>query len=147
VLAHWNNSFADRHVAHSDTLSWSRANQYLLFLLNAVCLVYVICVCFRVVIGFFLFSLSTSCARPVQHILCFYFYLYLVYGGVQYCVVYFALFVFVLCLVASFSRLSILHCAFWLSSIYFEYIWCFAEVISACHRYYAFYFNRHADLT
>ena len=29
----------DRHLPHSDTLSWFQANQSLLFLLNAVCLV------------------------------------------------------------------------------------------------------------
>ena len=29
----------DRHVPHSDSLSWFRANQSLLFLLNAACLV------------------------------------------------------------------------------------------------------------
>ena len=41
VPAHWNNSpWIDRHVAPLGcTLSWFRANQSLVFLLNAVCLV------------------------------------------------------------------------------------------------------------
>jgi len=38
VIAHWNNnSWADMSL-HSDTLFWFRANQSLLFLLNAACL-------------------------------------------------------------------------------------------------------------
>jgi hypothetical protein len=36
VLAHWNNSPRLDMFPHSDTLSWLRANQSLLFLLNAV---------------------------------------------------------------------------------------------------------------
>jgi hypothetical protein len=36
VLAHWNNSQRIEMSSHSDT--WFRANQSLLFLLNAVCL-------------------------------------------------------------------------------------------------------------
>ena len=39
VLAHWNNSLWIDMSAHSDTLSWFWANQFLLFLLNAACLV------------------------------------------------------------------------------------------------------------
>ena len=39
VLAHWNNSPPIDMVPHSDTLFWFRANQFLLVLLNAVCLV------------------------------------------------------------------------------------------------------------
>jgi hypothetical protein len=39
VLVHWNNSLRRDISLHSDTLSWFRANQSLLFLLNAVCLV------------------------------------------------------------------------------------------------------------
>ena len=39
VLAHWNNSPWVDMSLHSDTLFWFRANQSLLFLLNAVCLV------------------------------------------------------------------------------------------------------------
>ena len=35
VLAHWNNSPRIDTSLHSDTLSWFRANQSLLFLLNA----------------------------------------------------------------------------------------------------------------
>jgi hypothetical protein len=35
VLAHWNNSLQIDMSPHSDTLSWFRANQYLLFLRNA----------------------------------------------------------------------------------------------------------------
>ena len=38
VLAHWNNSLWIDTCFHSDTLSWLKANQFLLFLLNAVCL-------------------------------------------------------------------------------------------------------------
>jgi hypothetical protein len=38
VLAHWNNSLREDMSLHSDTLFWFRANQSLLFLLNAVCL-------------------------------------------------------------------------------------------------------------
>jgi hypothetical protein len=38
VLAHWNNSPRVDMSLHSDTLFWFRANQYLLFLLNAACL-------------------------------------------------------------------------------------------------------------
>jgi hypothetical protein len=38
VLAHWNNSPRIDMSLHSDTLSWCRANQSLLFLLNAACL-------------------------------------------------------------------------------------------------------------
>ena len=38
VLTHWNNSPRVDMSLHSDTLSWFRANQYLLFLLNAACL-------------------------------------------------------------------------------------------------------------
>ena len=38
VLAHWNNSPRVDMTLHSDTLFWFRANQSLLFLLNAVCL-------------------------------------------------------------------------------------------------------------
>jgi hypothetical protein len=38
VLGHWNNSPRVDMSLHSDTLSWIRANQSLLFLLNAVCL-------------------------------------------------------------------------------------------------------------
>ena len=38
VLAHWNNSPQIDMSPHSDTLSWFRANQSLLFLLNAACL-------------------------------------------------------------------------------------------------------------
>jgi hypothetical protein len=37
VLAHWNNSSRVDMALHSDTLSWFRANQSLLFLLNAAC--------------------------------------------------------------------------------------------------------------
>ena len=37
-LAHWNSPWIDM-LGHSDTLSWFRANQFLLFLLNAVWLV------------------------------------------------------------------------------------------------------------
>jgi len=39
VLAHWNNSHRVDMSSHSDTLSWFRANQSLLFLLNAAYLV------------------------------------------------------------------------------------------------------------
>jgi hypothetical protein len=39
VLAHWNNSLRIDMSLHSDTLSWFRANQSLLFLLNAAYLV------------------------------------------------------------------------------------------------------------
>ena len=39
VLAHWNNSALIDMSPHSETLSWFRADQSLLFLLNAVCLV------------------------------------------------------------------------------------------------------------
>jgi hypothetical protein len=39
VLAHWNNSPRIDMSPHSDTLSWFRANQSLIFLLNAACLV------------------------------------------------------------------------------------------------------------
>jgi hypothetical protein len=38
VLAHWNNSPRVNTSLHSDTLFWFRANQSLLFLLNAACL-------------------------------------------------------------------------------------------------------------
>jgi hypothetical protein len=38
VLAHWNNSPWVDMSLHSDTLVWFRANQSLLFLLNAACL-------------------------------------------------------------------------------------------------------------
>ena len=38
VLAHWNNNASIEMSPHSDTLSWFRASQYLLFLLNAACL-------------------------------------------------------------------------------------------------------------
>jgi hypothetical protein len=38
VLAHWNNSPRVDMSLHSDTLVWFRANQSLLFLLNAACL-------------------------------------------------------------------------------------------------------------
>jgi hypothetical protein len=38
VLAHWNNSPCTDMSIHSDTLFWFRANQFLLFLLNAECL-------------------------------------------------------------------------------------------------------------
>jgi len=38
VLAHWNNSLQVGMSLRSDTLSWCRANQYLLFSLHAVCL-------------------------------------------------------------------------------------------------------------
>ena len=38
VLAHWNNSQGVDMSLHSNTLSWIRANQSLLFLLNAACL-------------------------------------------------------------------------------------------------------------
>jgi hypothetical protein len=38
VLAHWNNSPRVDMSPHSDTLSRFRANQSLLFLLNAVCI-------------------------------------------------------------------------------------------------------------
>jgi hypothetical protein len=38
MLAHWNNSQQVDMSLHSDTLVWFRANQSLLFLLNAVCL-------------------------------------------------------------------------------------------------------------
>ena len=37
VLAHWNNSPRVDMFPHSNTLSWLRANQSLLFFLNAVC--------------------------------------------------------------------------------------------------------------
>jgi hypothetical protein len=39
VLAQWNNSPRIDMSPHSDSLSWFRANQSLLFLLNAACLV------------------------------------------------------------------------------------------------------------
>jgi hypothetical protein len=39
MLAHWNNSPWVDMSLHSDTLLWFRANQYLLFLLNAAYLV------------------------------------------------------------------------------------------------------------
>ena len=39
VLAHWNNSPRVDMSLHSDTLFWFWANQSLLFLLNAACLV------------------------------------------------------------------------------------------------------------
>ena len=39
MLAHWNNSLRIDMSLHSDTLSWFRANQSLLFLLNAAYLV------------------------------------------------------------------------------------------------------------
>ena len=38
VLAHWNNSPRVNMSFHSGTLFWFRANQFLLFLLNAACL-------------------------------------------------------------------------------------------------------------
>ena len=38
VLAHWNNSLPVDMSLHSNTLFWFRANQSLLFLLNAACL-------------------------------------------------------------------------------------------------------------
>jgi hypothetical protein len=38
VLAHWNNSPQVNLSPHSDILSWFRANQSLLFLLNVACL-------------------------------------------------------------------------------------------------------------
>jgi hypothetical protein len=38
VLAHWNNSPRVDMTQHSDTLFWFRADQSLLFLLNAACL-------------------------------------------------------------------------------------------------------------
>ena len=38
MLAHLNNSPRIDMSLHSDTLFWFRANQYLLFLLNAACL-------------------------------------------------------------------------------------------------------------
>ena len=38
VLAHWNNSQRIDMSSHSDTSSWFRDNQSLLFLLNAACL-------------------------------------------------------------------------------------------------------------
>jgi hypothetical protein len=38
VLAHWNNSPRIDISPHSDTLSWFRDNQSLLFFLNAACL-------------------------------------------------------------------------------------------------------------
>ena len=38
VLAHWNNSPWVDMLLHSDTLSWFRANQSLLFLVNTACL-------------------------------------------------------------------------------------------------------------
>ena len=38
VLAHWSNNPQINMSPHLDTLSWFRANQSLLFLLNAVCL-------------------------------------------------------------------------------------------------------------
>jgi hypothetical protein len=37
-LAHWNNSPRMDMSPHLDTLAWFRANQTLLFLLNAACL-------------------------------------------------------------------------------------------------------------
>jgi hypothetical protein len=37
VLAHWNNSPQIDMSHHSDTISWFRAKQFLLFLLNDVC--------------------------------------------------------------------------------------------------------------
>jgi hypothetical protein len=36
VLAHWNNSLRIDKSPHSNTLSWFRANQFLLFLFNDV---------------------------------------------------------------------------------------------------------------
>ena len=39
LLAHWNNSTWVEMSPHLDTLSWFQANQSLLFLLNAACLV------------------------------------------------------------------------------------------------------------
>ena len=38
LLAHWNNSLRVDMLHHLDTLFWFRAIQYLLLLLNAVCL-------------------------------------------------------------------------------------------------------------
>jgi len=38
LLAHWNNSPRIDMSLHLDTLSWFRANQSLVFCLNAVCL-------------------------------------------------------------------------------------------------------------
>ena len=38
MLAHWNKSLWIYMSSYSDTLSWFRANQYLLFLLNTACL-------------------------------------------------------------------------------------------------------------
>jgi hypothetical protein len=38
VLVHWNNSPQIDMSPHSDTLPWFRANQFLVFLLNAACL-------------------------------------------------------------------------------------------------------------
>jgi hypothetical protein len=38
VLAHWNNSLQIDMLPHSNILPGFRANQFLLFLLNAVCL-------------------------------------------------------------------------------------------------------------
>jgi hypothetical protein len=38
VLAHWKNSLQIDMSPHSDTLSWFRVNQSLLFLLNAACM-------------------------------------------------------------------------------------------------------------
>jgi hypothetical protein len=39
VLAHWNNNLRVDMSLHSDTLFWIRANQSLLFFLNAACLI------------------------------------------------------------------------------------------------------------
>ena len=39
VLTHWNNSLQVDMLLHSDALFWFRANQSLLLLLNAACLV------------------------------------------------------------------------------------------------------------
>jgi hypothetical protein len=61
-----------------------------------------------------------------------------------------AVFNIVLCILLCLSSSCVLlplslDCAFFVFPS--EYSWCFLEVISACHRHYAFYFNHHADLT
>jgi len=38
--AHWNNSLLVEMSLHSNTLSWFQSNQYLVLLLNTVCLVF-----------------------------------------------------------------------------------------------------------
>ena len=61
MLAHWNNSPQIDVSSHSDTLSWFRANQFLLFLLIAVCLAE------KQQIPILVFSLTRSVLEPTSY--------------------------------------------------------------------------------